>query len=1068
MVKETDVQKEVVLNYITDKVNGLGYNEVSANTISNNLIIEKDFINFLKSSQNIKNYNKVLKDYYSGNEKKFQKDIISQVHDDAYSKRNVALFFGKKTFIFKEHSFVIYNTSESVLKGNELFEENIFSVCEELTYKSNDLFKKNEKVYNRRPDLVFFLNGIFFSYCELKFINNGQSAKDHGRDKVISNYSEAIKDFFLPNIDKLSINERKECARNSFLKLFEKPIHITTSDLRETYVIRNISNYYKSIDTKFRNKEYNMEDIYELIKKDFKIYPSEQKGDQILKMKETFYNIYSKKSIENEILYYNYIQYQEDKKGSADKGRKKNISNQGILISPRPKQKYGVDKTIDRIKILYEHEKNPNYIIEEFSSLIKHLPKESITEEIENRKELNKNQKIFSILLQYAAGFGKTNIMCWLALQLKDLIKDDSFLFDKILLVSDRVDLRTQVKDTMGNMNIEKSLIVEAEKGNFYEHLLNKKTRIIVVNIQKFNPINEKLSKKEKEILSQSRVAFIIDEIHRSNSGIQNEKMTNLFEELSDKLSDIDSKKKNTVIGLTATPSEHVLRRFGEFKGYIDKGGLWQPFDSYTMEEAIADGFVLDPLKGVVSENPSVVYDIPHPDDKKNSLPSKKEIYNNPERIDIISRHIVKMLINNTFRQIRNNGKGMLACDSIKAALIYFDQINKYLKEEYALLNIEEEKRGKVYIVYTKPSEQKFPTSESLNNGMSEELTISEFKAHKNALIIVVDKLQTGFDEPSLHTLFLDKEIKDINAVQTVCRVNRTRKFKENCLIIDFSIDGINKTNIKEAFEKYAGLTSAYLSNVSVNNIIDSIYKEIKINDIYKRNYELFEQSINDTHKAIIFENKIKNIDKEKVNEFLLIGSNFKIKLTEFFDVINLKKEYLNPKLMKFFKTIRNVITKGNQKEEKYYVDFEILDDLSPWENIIEDIEEIAPTNSNSSNNKEMKAQGEKKEIDVINEILKAQEYAAMKEEALAQFKERVDNLFEDLLQNKRFYNKTTSNKSTYEELHIDFIKEWKKIKRRELSLIKKKQESKYTEFFFLTFEILKDYYFQEYLKSIN
>ena len=141
-----------------------------------------------------------------------------------------------------------------------------------------------------------------------------------------------------------------------------------------------------------------------------------------------------------------------------------------------------------------------------------------------------------------------------------------------------------------------------------------------------------------------------------------------------------------------------------------------------------------------------------------------------------------------------------VAVHSIPAAKIYC----KYIKQLYPAAA---EKKGRfkdapIFIVFSESQEH--GSAKHLNDGKTEKKILQEFAAEKNGLIIVVDKLQTGFDEPKLHTLFLDKEIKGINAIQTISRVNRTTRHKDDCKIVDFSYKNVNINNIKTAFEHYS------------------------------------------------------------------------------------------------------------------------------------------------------------------------------------------------------------------------------------------------------------------------
>ena len=168
----------------------------------------------------------------------------------------------------------------------------------------------------------------------------------------------------------------------------------------------------------------------------------------------------------------------------------------------------------------------------------------------------------------------------------------------------------------------------------------------------------------------------------------------------------------------------------------------------------------------------------------------KKKIYENDERIKAVSKFVVERLVSTVYHQIRGTAKAMLAVSSIKAAIRYKKYTEKYFSEITKEKKYERFKDAPVYIVYSE--RQDYPNSNSLNGGISEEKVLQNFAIKKNGLIIVVDKLQTGFDEPKLHTLFLDKEIRSINAIQTISRVNRTTKYKNDCKIIDFSYKNIN------------------------------------------------------------------------------------------------------------------------------------------------------------------------------------------------------------------------------------------------------------------------------------
>ena len=149
----------------------------------------------------------------------------------------------------------------------------------------------------------------------------------------------------------------------------------------------------------------------------------------------------------------------------------------------------------------------------------------------------------------------------------------------------------------------------------------------------------------------------------------------------------------------------------------------------------------------------------------------KKKIYEDVDRIKAISKFIVDRLVTVVYPSVRGYGKAMLATSTIKSAVRYKEELEKKYESKVKEDKYKKFAEAPIYIVYS--ASQEHSSSSSLNNGLTEEKVLQEFALSKNGIIIVVDKLQTGFDEPKLQTLFLDKEIRGINAIQTISRVNR-------------------------------------------------------------------------------------------------------------------------------------------------------------------------------------------------------------------------------------------------------------------------------------------------------
>jgi len=842
---EKNIQSSYVMDFLCRRQDGLGYREVKCTTVNNDLFVPADLLEFVKTNSPRAWKNLLKKN--NGDEKLLLDLLMDEIKSRLKEATNVAVFFNRnRSITFQGESLQLIYVSGSELRGDEDFKKNIFSASEEVSYT----FKMGErKVYSVRPDVSFFVNGIFLGYMELKSTFNGQSAKNEGRGKIIMDYMEAVQEY-----SKLAgQNDESQDLRREMLRIFENSIHLVASDINETYVLRNVAMYCDELRKGFADHSITIGEKREDIERDFKIYPVRDinAGDRA-RFEEVMRALYSKQMIEKEILYYNFLQYEIEKRGK----KKERKSNRGRLISPRPKQKFGCDKIIDRIQEFLDHEKEPNYFLNKLREelLAQGASAEKAEEIVAKRAAYCNNKYVYSLLLQYAAGFGKSNIIGWTALQLKDLRYNGQWVYDKILLVVDRLQLRDQLDTMMTNMNIDKAMFVEATNSKTFIQALQDKRRIIVVNIQKFIDMQDAIKKAQAELKSM-RVAFLIDEIHRSNTGSSHEEMMNLFDELQDTFDASEGEllsgtgKKNLIVGFTATPSEKVLARFGELAKGSSIDPVWVPFDSYSMREAIQDGYILDPTKHIIAVPAKMYFELPEgvikaiengTDAQKYGL-KKDHVYENCDRMKAISSFVVNRLLNLVFTKIRGTGKAMLAVTSIPIAIDYCKIIRQMMKEKTKLPRYARYADAPIAIVYS--DNQDYPASKTMNDGVPEEKVIANFKAAKNGLIIVVDKLQTGFDEPKLHTLFLDKEIHDINAIQTISRVDRTCKYKEECHIVDFSFYNENVRNIREAFLKYSDIVVSDFNAQAELAIVEQLYKSLKSHELFVKWFKRYTDS---------------------------------------------------------------------------------------------------------------------------------------------------------------------------------------------------------------------------------
>lgn len=1064
-MKELDLQDKYLINFLCERPDGLRYKEAKANTVSPQFFIIEDLKHFISENElNKSNYKKLLKKFPS------EKDLLNAftlfLDEKIKSSMNMAVFINtNKSVTFEGVKLHLFYPSGSEFEEDKLFEQNIFSVVQELPYS----FKYEGKQYfSFRPDLSFFLNGIFLGYSELKSNWNNQTSMKNGRMKVVKDYLNAVQEY-LTIADK---NDLSQTIRKDFLKIFEKAIHITSTDIAETYVIRNISNHFDEIKNTVLNGSYDFEQYEKKVLKDFKPYPlKNREGSKTERFEEVFKALYDKKMIEKEILYYNFIERELIKKeGSKTKEYK---HNDGRLISPRPKQKFGTDKILAKINEFLEHEDEPDYFIKKLETELraKGIGEGQIKELVAKRQKYQNNKTVYSLLMQYAAGFGKSNIIGWTALQLKDLRKEGEYVYDKVMLVVDRLQLRDQLDSKLHNMNIQKGMFIEATDKKSFITALSSDKRIVVVNLQKFTSVDNILDASVVKKLSKMRIAFLIDEIHRSNSGVQHEEMISVFDELQssfDQSKDYQKQqtKKNLIVGFTATPSDHTLARFGEFNKYAESEKIWIPFDSYTMREAIEDGYILNPIKGIVPVSAKMYFEIPDndlegfeadkgygfeeiPDNTDTGIDEygkkyairKKKIYLNTQRIDAISKFIVERLVSSVYHNIRGTAKAMLAVSSIPAAIKYKGFIDKYYAEIVKEKKYERFEEAPIYIVYSDSQDHR--SASGLNGGLSEEKVLQNFAIKKNGLIIVVDKLQTGFDEPKLHTLFLDKEIRGINAIQTISRVNRTTKYKNDCKIIDFSYKNVNVKNIKAAFEHFSNVVVSDFDPLGDEEKLVILYKDLNTHSIYKAHFPKFKAYHTSTPDISIIvgiedalDEYIRNQKEEakKIKEKVL--GYFKIlNLIEF--VIDLDPKYSEKLLLDFWRKYNMLYNQINKQDE-------IIDDVEIYfDNRIGIVVPKEPKENGSkpkNPNPTNPGQPNKYKYNILKVIEKRNQEEEAIAELIADFERKITALFEFIKQDEtglRLIAKINDDGSAFsqDEIYSDFTKLYRKftIKNKDL-----------------------------------
>lgn len=471
-------------------------------------------------------------------------------------------------------------------------------------------------------------------------------------------------------------------------------------------------------------------------------------------------------------------------------------------------------------------------------------------------------------LVQHSAGSGKSNSIAWTAYRLASLFVDDTPLFDSVVVVTDRRVLDSQLQETISGFDHAIGSVVTIGKDKTSADLrdaINGGARLIVSTLQKFPVIYEQVESKGK------RFAIIVDEAHSSQTGTSALKLKSALadkrdaleeyaeieaeaedaaadweDQLADELASHGRHKNLTFVAFTATPKEQTLEIFGD--EWPD--GSFRPFHVYSMRQAIEEGFIMDPLANYVSYSEAVelARTVPDNPDVPSSptlklLRKYKELH--PYALGQKAEIIVETFRNVTRTKIRGKGKMMVVTASRLATVRYYHEIKRYMqKKGYDDIEVLVAFSGAISDPADGPDGPEY-TEPVINVGhdgqrVAESQTKAEFHNYGDVLV-VAEKYQTGFDEPLLHTLVVDKKLKDVKAVQTLCRVNRIHPDKEDTYILDF----VSKPeDIQKAFERFYTETS--LSEQINTDLLYQVQTDI-------RGYGLYDESDIEAAAEIVF-----------------------------------------------------------------------------------------------------------------------------------------------------------------------------------------------------------------------
>ena len=410
-------------------------------------------------------------------------------------------------------------------------------------------------------------------------------------------------------------------------------------------------------------------------------------------------------------------------------------------------------------------------------------------------------------LIQHSAGSGKSNSIAWLAHQLIDLEQDGHPILDSVIVVTDRKILDKQIRDTIKQFMQVNSTVVWAEHSGELRKAITNGKRIIITTVEKFPYIVSEIGPEHKN----NYFAIIIDEAHSGQSGRNAAQMNlALSGRASDDVSDNEDKINIMMEGrkllgnasyfaFTATPKNKTLETFGV--PYEEAGEIkHKPFHVYTMKQAIQEGFILDVLKNYTAIDSyykliKTVEDDPMFDKKR----AQKKLRSFVEGNSFTIAKKAAMMVEHFHEQVIAKGKiggqarAMVVIASIPRCIEYYFAINKCLADRHSPY--------KAIIAFS--GEHVYNgqdlTSAGLN-GFPDAKIPKEFRKDPYRLLIVADMFQTGFDEPLLHTMYVDKLLYDIKAVQTLSRLNRSHPQKHDTFVLDFA----NKPeDIAKSFSTY-------------------------------------------------------------------------------------------------------------------------------------------------------------------------------------------------------------------------------------------------------------------------
>jgi len=414
----------------------------------------------------------------------------------------------------------------------------------------------------------------------------------------------------------------------------------------------------------------------------------------------------------------------------------------------------------------------------------------------------------FRYLIQHSAGSGKSNSIAWLAHQLIGLERDGATIVDSVIVVTDRRVLDRQIRDTIKQFAQVGSVVGHAQDAAHLRTLLEEGKRIVITTVQKFPFILDAIGDEHRG----RRFAIIIDEAHSSQGGRTSASVSMALgkagvvdedETTEDTINRLMESRKllpnASYFAFTATPKNKTLEIFGD---PVTEGGKTRhaPFHSYTMKQAIQEGFIIDVLRNYTPVDSyyrlvKTVEGDPEFDTKRAGKKLRRYVEDNDHAIrlkaEIMVDHFHEQVAG--LQKVGGQARAMVVTSGVQRAISYYDAIRDYLVES----------KSPYRAVVAFSGEHEYggaKVTETSLNGFSSNLITEKIREEPFRFLVCAEKFQTGYDEPLLHTMYVDKQLAGVKAVQTLSRLNRAHPRKHDAFVLDFANDA---DTIQTAFADY-------------------------------------------------------------------------------------------------------------------------------------------------------------------------------------------------------------------------------------------------------------------------